>query len=118
MARKKTTKLRRNIDLLRALKNSKPERRKKLLREADNDLVESVCDCARNVLDGNIPLTAARKRNLAKHKALLRKLADRQSKAEKKRKLFKSQRGGFLTTLIPALLGPVLSAVTELIAKK
>ena len=115
MARQKVSRLRRNFELLKALHKSKPARRKELLKAADKDLVESVCDCAKNVLNGNIHLNPARKRTLAKHKKVLRELADPGITVEKKAKIFKRQKGGFIGALLPALLGPVLSAVGSLV---
>ena len=71
-----------------------------------------LCECALNVLNGNIPLTPADKKKLNKYKNKLRYLTNRKLSAQKKKKTL-NQKGGFLG----ALLTPVLSALGGLLFK-
>ncbi len=102
--------LKKNIELLKILKKAKPKQRKLLLEAAENGLIYCLCECIDNVLRGNVKLSSVRKRELEKHKDVLRKIVDRKTKVQKKRNLL-VQKGGFL----PALLAPVLSIAAGLI---
>lgn len=104
------TRLRRNIENLKILKKLKKQRRSAFLKTARKDLILCICDCANNVLRGNIRLKTGEKRALKRHKAALRQLAERRKGLEQKRKIL-VQKGGFL----PFLLGPIISAAGGLI---
>jgi hypothetical protein len=114
MAKKKTTRLSRNLHLLKAIYKTSPKRRKELIANADKDLVCTICDCAKNVLNGNVPMSKARKKKLVKHKKVLRALANPRISINRKRLAFKNQTGGFLPLLIP-LLAPILGIAGSLI---
>lgn len=119
MGRKRASRLERNILILQALQGGGPAQRKRILQTANKDLLKSVCDCAQNVLCGNIALTEAQNKSISKHRKLLREVAYNDIDLEtKRRKYFTNQKGGFLTALLPALLAPVLSAVVGEIFKK
>jgi len=98
------------LELLKILKTAKPAQRKVLLQVADNGLIYCLCECIDNVLRGNVKLTPAKKRELAKYIHLLRKIANRKTKIDHKRTLL-VQNGGFL----PALLAPVIGIAGSLI---
>ncbi len=100
-----------NIELLKILKKAKPKQRKLLLKAAENDLIYCLCKCIDNILRGNVKITAAKKKELAKHATVLRNIVDRRTKVHKKRALL-VQKGGFL----PALLAPVIGIASSLIA--
>jgi hypothetical protein len=85
-----------------------PKERRALLKACDNGRIRSICECAYNVLRGNVPLTPKTKRQLRKHKAALRRLVKRGECWTKKRK-YLVQRGGGI--LIPLLLNAVLPAI-------
>ncbi len=103
--------LRKNLELLKILKKAKPNQSIILLESAENDLICCLCECIDNVLHGNVKLTAAKKKELAKHATVLQNIVDRRTKVHKKRALL-VQKGGFL----PALLAPVIGIASSLIA--
>lgn len=105
--------LRRNYKLLKLLKKAKQSQRKKLLETADKDLILCLCDCANNILKGNIRLKPKEKEKLRRHKTALRELTKGKSASglKKKRKLL-VQKGGFL----PLLLSPILSVAGGLLS--
>lgn len=102
--------IKKHLEILKILKKSKPNQRKALLEAADSSLIYCICECIDNILRGNVKLTAAKKRELAKYVGVLRKISDRKTKLDKKRALL-VQNGGFL----PALLAPVLTIAGGLI---
>lgn len=83
-----------------------PKERKAILKVLDPKRVRSICECAYNLLRGNIrPCDKNKLRKLRKHKAALRRLVKRgESLVEKRRYLV--QRGGGV--LLPLLLSTVL----------
>ena len=117
MARKRARRLQRNVDLIRAIYKAKPLRRKQLVKSADVDLIACLVDCIRNTVAGNIPLSPACHRTITRHKALLRKLSEKKNSAGVKKRILTRQTGGFFGSLIPAILGSVLTAVVDLLDK-
>ena len=97
-----TKRLRKHANMLRALHNASPKLKKVIIKEADKDLITALCDCANNVLKGNVPLSDKQKKCLRRHKRSLRILTQQNTLARKKRIL---QSGGFLGSLLTPLLG-------------
>src|SRR6266516_195049 len=91
---------------LRVLQKSSPKVRKTLLKKhCSPEFVKCICECAKNVLAGNVALSPEHKRQLKRHKLSLRKLALKRTSATAKKKIV--QRGGFLG----ALLGPIVKVL-------
>lgn len=99
--------LRKDAALLTAFIHATPKERKALLKVCDKSRIRSVCECAYNVLRGNVPLSKKSKGQLNKHKAALRRLVKRGEGWAKKRKYLLQKGGGLL---IPLLLSTVLQA--------
>lgn len=97
--------LRRFAPLLKFLANASPEVQRTVLRGHDPALMRCLCECAKNVLNGNVPLTPAQKARLRPYKTGLRTLVKK--KAPLYRKHTVVQKGGFL----PALLAPIAASV-------
>jgi len=101
--------LRSNYHALHVLKDAKSNLRKAILSNCDRELVNSICECVLNVLNGNVKLSGCVTRKLRKHKAVLRKVADKRVPISGKKKLI-VQRGGFLLPLLSAVL-PALATL-------
>ena len=81
---------------------------KAILKVLDVRRIRSICECAYNLLRGNLPVRDKSKlKKLRKHKALLRRLAARGESWVKKRRLLVQKGGGIL---LPILLSTVLQA--------
>ena len=93
------------MSLLKLLSKAKPLTAKAIIKAADKELVDAVCECALNVLKGNVRLTPFQKQRLAKHKRALRALAQKGRSLQTKKALL--QKADILGTL----LGPVLSVL-------
>ena len=104
--------LRSNYHALHVLKGAAPKLRKAIISNCDRELLNSICECVLNLLNGNVKLSGCVKRKLRKHKAVLRKVADKRVPNSVKKKLI-VQQGGFLLPLLSA----VLPALTTLIFK-
>ena len=85
--------------------------RKELLRHADNELVKCICECACKVLDSSIPISSGEKKRLKKYKKTLRQLRDTKSSIAGKKKIIVQSGGGFLLSLIPAVVGALASLI-------
>ena len=101
-----------NASYLRVLAKGTHKQRQGVIQGANKELITCLCECALNVLNGNISLKPADKRRLKKYKQNLRSLADRKLSTQKKKKTL-NQKGGFLG----ALLTPILSALGGLLFK-
>ena len=91
------------MSLLKLLSKAKPLAAKAIIKAADKELVDAVCECALNVLKGNVRLTPLQKQRLANHKRALRALPLKGRSLQTKKALL--QKGG----IFGALLGPALS---------
>lgn len=96
-----------NAVLLQAICAASPQQRRALINRADLKLVRCICECALNILKGNVPLKPSEKKRLSKHKTFLRKLAKIGKSLKTKKKII-NQKGG---SLLPLILGPVVSAL-------
>ena len=83
-----------------------------ILKGADPKLIQAICECALNVVKGNIPLTPHQKRKLTPHKKVLRHLADKRKTLQSKKKIL-VQKGGFL----PLLLSAIVPTIANLLLK-
>jgi hypothetical protein len=66
-----------NYHALHVLRKARQKLRKAIFSHCDKELVKSIYECVLNVLNGNVGLTGCAKRKLQKHKAVLRKVADK-----------------------------------------
>lgn len=96
-----------HVDILRALYHLKKNQRTAVLQKADSRLLRYICECALNVLRGNVKVSKNHKQRLHKHKTTLRKLASSTEKFNEKKKIIVQRGGAFL----PALLAPLIATV-------
>lgn len=102
--------VKRNLPMLKWLSKANAKTRKAVIQSADRDLVDTICECALNVLKGNVPLKPSQKQRLSKYKKVLRRLASgKKSSLQTKRRLI--QTGGFLPQLLFSVAAPLLKAV-------
>lgn len=90
----------RNAHKLKELHLASAKTKKRLINSASTDFVRALCDCACNIMNGNVPLTTKHFKQLKKFHKQLKGLTTKSSQKSKKKVL---QRGGFLG----ALLGPI-----------
>ena len=76
-----------------------------ILQHPSKDLVGIFCNCARNLIKGNIPVSPSQLKKLRPHKNNIRKLAGPGSLNVKKKII---QKGGFLPILAAGALGSLL----------
>ena len=103
------------IEDAKLLMSLSPKERKALLKVLDAKRVHSICECAHNLLCGNIcPRDKRKLQKLRKHKAALRRLTKRGESWVKKRKYLVQKGGGFfLPLLLSTVLQVALNAATN-----
>ena len=84
------------------------------LQHADNSLIAAICECALNILKGNVELTKAQKAYLSRMKKFIRLLAKKSVSLKKKRKHIVQKGGSFL---IPLLVNAAISALITQLAQ-
>ena len=104
--------IKRNADALRFLAKCNSKQRNAIIEHADNGLVDSLSECALNLLKGHVRLNPKQKKKLSSHKHRLRALTNKKV-ARKKKKTILTQHGGF----VGALLAPVLRTIVQLLLK-
>ena len=88
-----------------------PKFRKQLLKHADGELVKCICQSATKVLDGTLSITRKEKNKLKKYKRTLRHLRNSKKSLAGKKKVIVQSGGGFLLSLIPAVVGALASLI-------
>jgi hypothetical protein len=83
----------------------RPDKRREMLEKADRRLMKCICNCAKGVLMGDVPITYEEKDNLEKHKKVLRNLCDDTKTTKEKKKIIVQNGGNFLLSLIPTMIG-------------
>ena len=109
-----TRRVLKNLDYLKALHCSQKVEKEQLLKHARAEIINAICDCAKNILLGNIDITSNEKKRLQPKKNVLRKLADRKTKFKDRKKLLVQNGSGLLT----ALLAPVITTLASGILSK
>ena len=103
-----TKRIKKNLDWLNALACCKSSEQKRLLSISSPEKINAVCDCIKNVLNGNVPVSAETKKKLSTKKKLLRELVDRSVKVPARRRKLIQLGGGFgllSAVLLPTLIG-------------
>ncbi len=106
---KMSSRLKKMFVKLKLLKKASAKVRKKILKNCNKTLLCCICECAKNVLKGKVPLSNPQKSRLSRFKNKLRHLASKKTLVKVKKKIVQS--GGFLG----ALLTPVLSFLGSLL---
>ena len=103
--------IRENYHLLATLCECKSKVRKAILAEADKDLVQSICECALNVLNGNVTISKQNMDKLKRYKSTLRLLVDKKCSVSRKHTAIKQKGGNFLLALLPAVVSTIASLI-------
>lgn len=90
---------------------NKTKKKSAFLKTCPNSVIKGVCECALNLLKGNIPINKRQKNKLIQHKRTLRRLGDKKVPLFKKRRLLIQKGEGFLSVLIPAAISVLSSLI-------
>lgn len=76
-----------NLELLQTLVRLKRQLRASVIKVADESLVTAIRECFLNILNGNVPISAAVKRKLGRYKQPIRSIAASSGSWKSKRAL-------------------------------
>ncbi len=111
-----STRVRKHLTMLQLLAKAKPPLVKTIIRAADKDLVHCLCECALNVIKGNVPLSPAQIRKLTPYKTGLREVVKKRVALKKKKQVL--QRGGFLGTLLGTLTPLLIEGISTAVKRR
>jgi hypothetical protein len=108
-----TKRLKRHAAKLLSLHKASTTKRMSALKRqlASKDFVKCICECCKNILNGNIELSQKQRSALKKRKNAIRTVVKRNTSMTKRKKIIQS--GGFLG----AILGPIVSVLSGLLSK-
>ena len=101
-----------NKKLIKSLSILPRKQRNRLLKKIDKSCIDSIRDCCKHILLGQVSIKPAHKRRLRTYKSKLRAAANPRVGSSAVRKHL--QFGGFFQALIPvlaSLLGPFVSKI-------
>ena len=98
-----SNKLRKHAHVLKFLSKAKPSTANAVIKAGDKALIDTLCECCLNVLNGVVPLTNHQRKKLGKYKNQLRLLKNKSVSRQKKKTLL--QKGGFIGALLPPIIG-------------
>lgn len=115
MSHPNLSKIERNFDCLKVLACCNKKMRNSIIKGGSKDLIDTICECVLNFLNGNLEINENDTTKLIKYKNALRKILKRISIKEKKKVLI--QKGGFLQILLPSIITGLSSIISSLISK-
>ena len=95
--------------MLGVLVHATPQMCKTIIGAADRELITCLCECAHNILNGNVPLTQCHLKHLQKYYSDMRTLAKKRTPKHTKKKIL--QKGGFLSALLAPIAVEVLTKI-------
>ena len=104
-----STCLKKNAHMLGVLAHATPAMCKAIIGAADRELMTCLCECAQNILNGNVPLTPCHLKQLQRYCADVRTLAKKRAPKHTKKKIL--QKGGFLSALLAPIAVEVLTKI-------
>jgi hypothetical protein len=108
--------IKRHFHCLSLLASANPSLRKAIIKACDKDFICCICECIKNVTEANVPIPHDSLKQLKRHRRILDKIVDKRTHLPVKKRLI-VQHGGFLSILLPPLLGVIGSLVGETISK-
>lgn len=105
---KRMARLKRNINILKKIRKVSAKKRRSIINTASSDVIKTLSECCRNVLNGNCKIRPKLRKKLLRYKEVIREIGCYKAPLKRKRKLL-DQKGGFLSALLGAIL-PLLSA--------
>ena len=104
-----STCLKKNAQMLGVLAHAPPQMCKAIIGAADRELMTCLCECAQNILNGNVPLTKSHLKHLQCYRSDVHTLAKKRAPKHKKKKIL--QKGGFLSALLAPIAVEVLTKI-------
>jgi len=98
-----------HISVLKRLVKGNNKKRKKILQDADPELLKCISEIALNTINSNVPLTDSQYKKLSRYKNILRELASKNVSLKKKKHKLVKQAGGCILPLLIPIIGSVIA---------
>jgi hypothetical protein len=102
-----------NPNFLRRFKKCSTKERKKYLNDASASEITSLCECALNISNGNIPLSSKHLKKLKPHRKLLHEISFGKGTIRRKKALLSQKGKGLLTALATVVLPLIGSLISK-----
>ena len=86
-----STCLKKNAQMLGVLAHAPPQMCKAIIGAADRELMTCLCECAQNILNGNVPLTKSHLKHLQWYRSDICTLAKKRALNIRKRKFYRKE---------------------------
>ena len=106
--------IKKQFNMLKVLSTFKKNMRKNIIDKADKELINTICECVLNLLNGNLKVNTEQFNNLRAYKKVFRKLLEKINLKEKKKLII--QKGGFKEILLPAVISGLASIIGSAIS--
>lgn len=103
------------LPVLKRLKRMSEQKRRTFIKTCDKDVINVLCECAKNLLKGRVSLTNHQIRQLQRWKTSLRVLAVKRTPIKAKKSIL--QKGGFLSALLPPILSVIGGLASQFFSK-
>lgn len=103
--------LRKNAHTLKLLAEGNNKVNRAIIKDSKRDSLDSLAECSKNILEGNITISKKDKCQLHRYRHDLRRLADKRTAQRKKKQIL--QKGGFLPLLLAPLAASIISPVLK-----
>lgn len=107
----KMGRLGRNYNSLCTLGACKPEMRKAIIKNADEDLVYALCEIIFNMMNGSIKIDKGLLENIKSYKNCFRRLVASNGTVKQKKAILRQKGSGWMPFLIP----PIIETVKHLL---
>ena len=98
-------KYRRSLPFIKVLAKSKPRVNKvEILKKFPDYVTNDIIELLFNILTGNVPVRAAQRAALSKHRRAMHTFANLRNLSSRRNFVYK-QKGGFITTILPLIAG-------------
>ena len=95
------------------LANSKPDAAKKIIKSAGGSVLKAISEICLNMLNGVINLSSTQKKKLKKHRAVMRKLTEKNTLTTRRKLL---QKGNFIGSLLSIGLPLLIKGISALVS--
>lgn len=99
--------IKRNLLAIQALARANQSLQKSMISNANKDFIESLVECAMNIIRGNVPLSSPEFRRLKRYHSLLKDLTKKRVSLKKRRNIL--QKGGFIGAFLKPLMSLLLN---------
>jgi hypothetical protein len=96
--------IKKNYKLLEFIATCKPYIRQSILENADKNLINLLCECVFNVLNGTVKVDQKTLNKIKKYKHYLRKIGCQNKSLKQSQRILKQSGAGWIPFLIPPIL--------------